>query len=312
MRAYSHPLLKGLILLAVLLALVAGLLFTPLGGWVVGGIGLAWRAFMGLPGIAWAREQMQTTPAVQETPGGAASAGSNSVRDLLESGFKLQEEGKLEDALSQYRDALKLDEGYAPTHAALASVYMQLGREDEALRELERAAELAPDNAYILRQLGALYLKRDEYEKSVAALERAKAAEPDEARTRAMLGTAYYYRSQADVEKAVSELEKSVELAPQDADARFRLAMAYVRRDDSGDREKAIQSLEKVLDLDPSQSEVYYYLGLLHMRGGEQEAAIAAWRRYVSVGKDQEAVEKVRSWLRGLEETQGATPEPTR
>ncbi len=305
----ANRLLKWLIFLAFLLALTAGLLFTPLGPRLSRGAAGLWQAFANLPGIAWARERMAATPAPAAETGATGSAGSDAIRETLQAGMALQEEGKPEEALRRYREALAQDESYAATHASLASAYLQLGREEDALRELERAAELAPDNGYILGQLGRLYLQRDDYDKSIATLLRAREAEPDEAKIRSWLGAAYYYRSHADALNAVVELEKAVQLAPKDAETHFQLALAYMQRDQSGDQERAIASLEQVLALDSAQTEPYYYLGLLYARAGRRDEAIAAWRRYVSASDDKESVAKVRTWLRSLEEGQGPTPE---
>ncbi|MDI7276884.1 MAG: tetratricopeptide repeat protein [Anaerolineae bacterium] len=304
MRTRNRPLLRLAVGAAALLSLALLCLCTPLGPWLASRASDLWRGIGSLPGVSVAREYLQATPEPDGKAGGAGSPGSATVRDLLRKAMALQEKGELQDALARYREALDLDERYAPTHASLASLYRQLGREDEALRELERAAELEPDNPYILAPLGQLYLEREEYDKSVAVLERARALEPAEAQIRSVLGAAYYYRSYADQEKAVAELEEAVALAPGDARAQYGLALAYMRRDGPQDRERAIRAMEKVLELDDTQTEPYLYLGQLYARGGEREKAIAAWQRYLAVGQDAESLEQVRQWLRTLEEGQ--------
>jgi tetratricopeptide (TPR) repeat protein len=299
---------RRLSFIAVLVALALSLAFTPLGPWVGRGLVGLWQGFLALPGITWAREQWQSASTSEEPESATPSTGSEKINALLREGQALQEKGKSDQALQRYREALKLQEDYVPTHLALASVYLQLGRDEEALKELERAAELAPDNGFVQAQLGRLYLKREEFTKSVLALEKAKELDPEEAQIRYWLGAAYYFRSYADAKAAVAELEKAVELDPKDAEMRTRLAMAYVHRDDPGDRERALQALEKALELDPQQTEAYYYLGQLYLQAGRRREAIAAWREYVAKGEDEEAVAKVRTWLKNLEE--GGSPEP--
>jgi len=304
MDANAKRWVRLLIGLAAMLALVAVVLLTPVGGWLSAGATGLWRGFLSLPGIAWARENMGAAPA--EDGQLAPEAASEDVIQILEAGRDLQQQGDLEEALRRYREALVQNEEYPPTHVALASLYLQLEREDDALRELERAAELAPDSAFVWRQLGQLYLKRDDYEAGVAALEMAREADPQDQETHHMLGAAYLYRSYSDAERAVQELEEAIRLDPEDAAAHYRLAMAYVRRDDPSDEGRAVGALEKAIEIDPSQSEAYYYLGRLYLNLGQTEAAIKAWRHYVTVSDDQETVRKVRQWLAAQEESQSS------
>ena len=86
------------------------------------------------------------------------------------------------------------------------------------------------------------------------------------------------------------------------------LAMAYVRRDDDLDPQRAIASLEKALELDRTETEAFYYLGQLYLKTGQRDKAIAAWREYVVWSDNPESVDKVRTWLRDLE--QGSTSVP--
>jgi len=311
MSSKTKMLLRGFGFVAILLALALSLAFTPLGSWVGSGLASLWRGFNALPGIAWARGQWQAASTPEAAKGTTPIAESEEINVILREGQALQEQGKNDEALQRYREALKRQEDYAPTHLALASIYLQLGREDEALKELERSAELAPDNSFVQTQLGRLYLKREDFVKSVTALEKAKELDPEEAQIRYWSGAAYYFRSYADAKAAVTELEKAAELDPEDAETRSRLAMAYVRRDDPDDRDRALHALEKALELDPQQAEPYYYLGQLYLQAGRQKEAIAAWHEYVAKGQDEEAVAKVRTWLRNLEESGSLEPSPT-
>lgn len=300
MRSVAKLRLRLLIWLLVVVGVVAALVFTPAGAWTKAGVASLSRGFGNLPGIAWARESVGSAATSEEAP--APAADSERINTILEAGHALQEQGAHEEALRRYREALVEDEEYAPTHVALAGVYLQLGREDDAVRHLERAAELAPDSNFVHRQLGQLYLKRDDFEAGVASLMRAKEAGPQDQETRRWLGAAYLFRSYADAENAVKELEMAAELDPEDAALQSRLAMAYVRRDEALDKKRAITALERAVQLDPSETEAYYYLGRLYLDTDQREAGIEAWRYYAATSDDLETVEKVRNWLRAQEE----------
>lgn len=295
MSAVARLRLKLGILAALILALVAALLFTPLGFWLGRGAGLVWQGFLNLPGIALARQQMESSQQGQRSS--ALKPDTETIHDLLRSAYTLQEKASYEEALRRYREALQLDEEYAPTHLALATLYLELGRTKEAISELEQAAQLDPTSAVAWGQLGRLYLQEKELDKAVFALQQATTLDPKEPRYRYSLGVAYHYRSYTDVENALEELLAAAELQPDQAEIYYHLAMTYMRRDDQGDEQRAIEAFHKTLELDPGQTEVYYYLGRLYLETNQMEAGVAAWREYVKVSPDQQTVEKVRGWL---------------
>lgn len=293
----ANPWLKMVISLVVLLGLLGVLVFTPLGGWL-------WRGFLNLPGIAWAREQMEAVGFSQDD-GGAGfddDIDTGRINEILRAGHAAQQRGADDEALRRYREALKLSDRYAPTHMALAGIYMKLGQDDKALEELEKAAKLAPDDAFVLTQLGRMYLNKDRHDEAVIVLERAKRADPQDSDVRYLLGASYYYRSFDDAHNAVVELEKAAQSAPDEAEVQFYLGMAYARRDDDGDAQLAIRALRKAVQLNPDYGEAYYYLGQLYLGQRQLEPAMEAWKRYVAVGRDEQKLARVRAWLRNLQE----------
>ena len=149
------------------------------------------QGFMGLPGIAWAREQSGTS--VGPSQEGPTSATVKAIQEVLKAGYLHQEEQSYGKALDRYQEALALNEEYAPTHMALAALYLQLDRQEEALQEMEHVNELAPGDSFVLRQLGQLYLKQNEFDKAVGALEQAREVDPEDVMVSYWLGVAYHF-----------------------------------------------------------------------------------------------------------------------
>lgn len=305
MRRRSTGRRKLIILVVASLLVLALLLFTPLGWWLARGVAGIGRGIANLPGIAWLRTQSEMSESSGvSSPGGSGRTGSGlaDIDEILGTGLEFQQGSQYERALEHYREALDLDEEYAPAHLAMASLYAELGRDDEALAEMERAAELAPDSGFILGRLGQLYMQRDDYERSVDALRGAIETGEYEEDTVYALAVSLLYRSRADAEKAIEGLELAAQRQPDEAGIYYHLANAYMWRDGVGDEQRAIDALNRALELDDTLTEPYFYLGRLYMRLGDRENAVAAWRQYVNVSDDAETVAQVREFLSTLEE----------
>ena len=295
------PLVKLGIWLGVILLLVLLYVLTPVGPITraaVHGIGASMAR---MPGIAWAREQMnqETAPSTDQPPENV-----DEIHSLIEAGQDRQGEDAVEAAIEQYRRAVDLDEAYAPSRVALAGAYMQLGRNEEAIAELQRAAELAPDQAFVWFRLGALLVREERYDEAIDALDSGMPLDDTNADAHYWLGVALHYRTFEDTSRAVSELERSVALDPEAPENYYQLALAYTNRDWPDDAFKAIQAYQRVVALDPDQIEAYYHMGQLYMREGDSENAIDVWRYYVANGDDPERIETVSAWIAAVESAQ--------
>ncbi len=272
----------------VLLA-VWGLFFSPVAPRL-------WAHVGQMPGIVWLRQQVEAGERAPEE-----GANSEAIDEILQAGHMLQQEEQYQQALERFRQALELDETYAPTHVALANLYLQMGQQDKAVLELERAAELAPDDTFILSRLGELYMQQKELDKAVLVWKRVTELNPEDVMAHYWLGVAYHIRSYVDAEEAVQKLERAAELDAGQAQIYRNLAMAYVRRNDDYDEHRAIQAWLKVLELDPSQTDAYYYLGQLYMRTDQPQLAKESWEKYLAKGDDPEIKARVRELLQALD-----------
>jgi tetratricopeptide (TPR) repeat protein len=68
-----------------------------------------------------------------------------------------EKKGMLDEALSEFKQAIALDPDYARAHYNLATVYAEKERWDEAIREYTRAIELKPDYADTHNNLAVAY-----------------------------------------------------------------------------------------------------------------------------------------------------------
>lgn len=76
-------------------------------------------------------------------------------------------EGKLEEALEEYKRALVDDELYVPARIGIANILISQQKWEEALRNLERVLELKPNDANILYSMGICLEKLEKIEPSI-------------------------------------------------------------------------------------------------------------------------------------------------
>jgi tetratricopeptide (TPR) repeat protein len=93
------------------------------------------------------------------------------ARNRAHLGDLLQERGRLEAALLEYRRALADTRDSVPILNRLSEALIKLDRLDEALEQLDRAKRLAPDHPNTYASLGKIYLKRKEAAKAREAYE---------------------------------------------------------------------------------------------------------------------------------------------
>ena len=79
------------------------------------------------------------------------------VHAMYDEGERLKEEGKLEEAIAKYQEAIDADESFALPHFALAVVYGKIGDHENAVKHGERACELDPDDPFSYTALSVTY-----------------------------------------------------------------------------------------------------------------------------------------------------------
>ena len=92
------------------------------------------------------------------------------------------------------------------------------------------------------------------------------------------------YKADRDAE-AIEHLQRAVELAPDFAEAHYRLGLAYnvTKRREEADKafEAAVKAFEKVTKREPKNSDAYYFLGLSYEQLGKYDEAVKALKEAV-------------------------------
>jgi tetratricopeptide (TPR) repeat protein len=77
--------------------------------------------------------------------------------ELYDAAIDLFGDGKLDEAIAKYREALAIDEGFVDAWHGLAMAYNELGRHGEAIQAGKKLCELAPDDVLAHTSLSRFY-----------------------------------------------------------------------------------------------------------------------------------------------------------
>jgi Flp pilus assembly protein TadD len=85
-------------------------------------------------------------------------------------GFEYHNQGALDKAVEEYREALKLNPGFVEVYMNLGAIYVDKKDYDQALQQFKKAVELNYYNTKGHYNLGMVYVYRGEKEKAEAEL----------------------------------------------------------------------------------------------------------------------------------------------
>jgi tetratricopeptide (TPR) repeat protein len=88
-------------------------------------------------------------------------------------GIVARQEGRIDEALARYRDAIALDPNYAPSRVNLAEILAARGDRAAALNEFREAARIDPEYPKAQYNLGVAAAQMGEWDEARTALERA-------------------------------------------------------------------------------------------------------------------------------------------
>jgi tetratricopeptide (TPR) repeat protein len=227
-----------------------------------------------IPAFEKAMQLQPTLPAVERKLGQALLAvGRNEeaeelLRDYVDKdperadifrSIELRGEGKDDEAISLFREILKKNPNSINAMRHLAIAYWKgKNRPDDAEALLRRATKIAPDYADAWMTLGALLMYMHRYVEAIDAYETATRIEPKNAEAWGGLGNANGRAMYP--EKAVRAFERSLEIRP--ASPTVLSAYAWELKT-LGDQEAALAAYRRAIKAKPSFGPVYWSMANL-------------------------------------------------
>lgn len=164
-------------------------------------------------------------------------------------GIALYWQGRLEEAISQYKEALNLDPENAQAHQLLGIAYAWKGQIKPALEHFQAAYKKEPNRADVNMNLGSTYGALNDYENSLFHFRRAVELEPRHPLYIYQLGSLYEFLGRDELAKEA--FRKAIKIYPSYEEAILALA---VLSEKLGEAARAKNYYYKALSLKPGDS----------------------------------------------------------
>jgi tetratricopeptide (TPR) repeat protein len=274
------------------LGLAGGTADISLGGMIPGWAwhGLKWVGVFVVPLAAlWFWQTHLAVPEVQRMAWVVADV-PQGARPHYDYGSALQKQGKLDEAVEQYKIALQLNPKHAEAHMNLGNALSGQAKFDAAAPHMETALRLQPNNgdfhltyANLLQRIG----RNDEATQHFETGTRLKPNSAD-----AHYSYAAFLAALDKNDECISELRTVLRLKPNYPDAQLRLADSLSAK---GDFKEAEAYYLAALRADPELTVAYNNLGRVYLAQGKISQAMIQFNEALRRNPDyKEAEENLR------------------
>jgi cellulose synthase operon protein C len=190
-------------------------------------------------------------------------------------GMILTAKNQFPEARSSFEQAVKLDAGFFPAAANLASLDLRDNKPEDAKKRYESVLVKDPKNyqAHIaLARHAARYGGKKE--DIIAYLQKGKTNNPGAIPP--VLALATYLVDNNNAKDAVTVLQESLQQNPEKPELLDLLGMAFLRLNERG---QALETYDRMLKQDPNSAALHYRMGELKVALRDENGALTSFRR---------------------------------
>src|SRR5205085_49923 len=234
---------------------------------------------------------------------------SPEVAQHMQAGVEAHKQGRLEEAISEFRKATEAGPNLAEGFLDLGEVYAEMHNYKAAIPALRRALELSPDLDAAHLQLGYALLSQGYAADAIPHLERVHAVE---ALGVAQIATGQYQEAIANLGAALAKRPGNPDLLYYLGRASGLLSKSSIDAllsayPDSARAHEAKQELERADSLKSDMPETLYSLGKAASQDGDAALAEKAWMRVIALEKETSLAAQAHFGLAGLYRKEGKT-----
>ncbi len=207
-------------------------------------------------------------------------------------GIVLAEQGKTDQAIDHYQQAVALRSNYAEAHYNLGRLLVEQGQFDDAIAHYERAAAINPADAEAQNNLGVTLFGIGRADDAITHYQKALDIRPDYAEASCNLAKALI--AKGDFDGAIARYKACLAAIPDQEEAQYNLASALLRK---GRTDEAIVQYQKVLQLHPDSADAHANLGSAWLAKGRVRDAMAEYNKALQVSPENLAALSNLAWL---------------
>ena len=193
-------------------------------------------------------------------------------------GIALFKQGRVEEAIAQFNESLRLDSAFAPAHNNLGVALIRQEKFSQALYHFQEALRLLPGYMDAFNNLNKLEnnLRIDAH---IAEIESQLITHPSDPLTHCELANLYLRRDR--LEEAKVYYQKSLELDPGHHRALAGLAAVNAL---TGKYDEAISLFQKAIARQPETPDAYFYVACIYAKQGKKSQARSWLQKAVKRG----------------------------
>ena len=165
-------------------------------------------------------------------------------------GVAFGKKGHINEAISQYQEALRLKTDNADAHYDLGNALGKKGQIDEAIRQYQEALRLQPDYVEARINLGMTLGKKGQTDEAIRQFQESIRLQPDYVEAHYNLGIALGKKGRTD--EAIRQYQETLRLKSDYVEAHNNLGIALYRKGRTGE---AIRQFQEALRLQPDYAD---------------------------------------------------------
>ncbi len=207
-------------------------------------------------------------------------------------GNSLDKKSQINEAVSQYREAIRLKPDYAIARNNLGNSLVKKGQSDEAISQYREAIRLKPDCAEAHNNLGFALERKGQIDEAISQCQEAVYLKSDYAEAYNDLGTALAAKGRFD--EAIENFQKTIQINSHSSDALHNLGVALAAK---GQLDEAVKNLQKAIEVNPTRPETFLHLGMTLGQLRRTSEAVAQYREALRLNPDLVSALNNLAWV---------------
>lgn len=183
--------------------------------------------------------------------------------------------GRLADAFIEFQKAIKLNPKDKESFNALGLISTEFGKYDEALSYYREAIAIEPNYSEAMNNMGVTYAKMQRWDEAINYFQMALKNPLYATPERAYTNMGYAFYKKGDYPNAMGAIKNALVRYPEFPRALYVSGLIHVRL---GNDNAALEEFKKAVAVDPEYVETHWELANAYLRAGDRKKAVEHFR----------------------------------